>query len=93
MKLYGPGRGPVVRLSRLLRVEGLAIESALFRVGRPLKHRREEFYARRVIQPPARPRARTQRTFFLVVCHRDARDLSLSAFLIAPTISSRAFEV
>lgn len=65
MKLYGPGRGPVVRLSRLLRVEGLAIESALFRVGRPLKHRREEFYARRVIQPPARPPARTHATHLL----------------------------
>lgn len=57
------------------------LESALFRVGRLLKHRRQEFYARRVIQPRARTHVRT---FFLVVCHREARDLSLSAFLIAP---------
>lgn len=57
------------------------LESALFRVGRLLKHRRQEFYARRVIQLRARTHVRT---FFLVVCHREARDLSLSAFLIAP---------
>lgn len=57
------------------------LESALFRVGRLLKHRRQEFYACRVIQPRARTHVRT---FFLAVCHREARDLSLSAFLIAP---------
>lgn len=83
MKLYGPGDRAMVRPSFSTpprRRFGL-LESALFRVGRLLKHRRQEFYARRVIQPRARTHVRT---FFLVVCHREARDLSLSAFLIAP---------
>lgn len=55
----------------------LPVESPPFRVSRPLKHRREEFYVR-----PVSARAR-ETDFFLVVCHRDA-DLSLSVFLIAP---------
>lgn len=42
-----------------------------------LKHRREEFYAR-PCYTTARTHARTHvRAFFLVVCHRGARDLSL----------------
>lgn len=92
MKLYGPGDRPAgsVRLSRLLHVEGLAIESALFRVGRPLKHRREEFYARRVIQPRARTHARTHLLFGSVSSGR-AGPVSFGVF-DCPTISSRAFE-
>lgn len=81
MKLYGPGERQFVRLFRLLRVEGGGL--LLWRRARCsvlagfLKHRREKFYAR-PCYTTARTHARTHvRAFFLVVCHRGARDLSL----------------